>query len=54
LCLGCDSSTNFPSTAHTLQTKKAPILRLGLSGFGKHKQTRNADLYSVHNILDDS
>ena len=33
--------------AHILRTKKAPIVRLGLSKFGRHKQTRTADLYHV-------
>ena len=27
--------------------KKAPVVKLGLSKFGRHKQTRTADLYHV-------
>ena len=34
----------FSPTAHILQIKKAPIMRLGLSKFGRRKQTRTADL----------
>ena len=37
----------YSATAHILRTKKAPILRSGLSKFGRHKQTRTADLYHV-------
>lgn len=38
---------SFSATAYILRTKKAPIVRLGLSKFGRHKQIRTADLYHV-------
>ncbi len=38
---------SFSATAIFQGQKKAPILRLGLSKFGRHKQIRTADLYHV-------
>ena len=37
----------FPLQPIFYGRKKAPVVRPGLSKFGRHKQTRTADLYHV-------